>query len=166
MTTLTSKGTVISVDLGEAARRSDSFPVGWSDEKLQAAIGRYERFLRLAAKHPDAPLAPTREIDEIWHLHMLQPVAYARDCHRLMGHLLDHDGGFGKAPEELPVLRATFESTAKLWREEYGESYEPELAADGVTKCWHDCQSRCWHACKSDAYGPAGEGWHACLAVG
>lgn len=140
---------LISIDLADAARRSESFPKDWSDEQLHAAIARYERFLLLAAAHRGVSLAPTRDIDEVWHLHMLRPKAYHEDCLRLLGYLLDHDGGFGKEPEELPLLQRAFSRTAEMWQEAYGEPYTAEVAEDGVN-CWHNCQSRCWHACKSN----------------
>ena len=137
---------VISVDLVAAARRSEDLHHE-SDQSLQRAVEDYGRFLRLAQKH-SGPLAPTRAVDQMWHLHMLHPVAYHRDCIRLFGHILDHDGGFGSVPEERPALGAAFERTARLWREAYGTSYADGAGAS-MESCWHDCQSRCWHACSS-----------------
>jgi uncharacterized protein DUF1399 len=156
MTTATAvpaSGAAISVDLLRAAGRSESFPKEWSEEKRRRALDRYGKFLRLAAKYPDTRLAPCRDIDEFWHLHMLHPVAYARDCDRLFGGLLDHDGGFGKAPEEEPVLIGVWTETARLFELEFGEQYrEPDEGVEsGATNCWHDCQSRCWHECSSKA---------------
>lgn len=140
----------VSVDLLRAAHRSESFPKDWTPEQTERAIARYVRFLQLAAENPDRPVAPTREIDTIWHLHMLSPVAYQRDCMALFGKVLDHDGGFGVDPEELPRLVEAFEDTAQRWEAKYGEPYEsPETGH--ATNCWHNCQSRCWHACKSKA---------------
>lgn len=143
-------GTIISVDLLEAARRSESFPSDWSDAKVRRALKRYEQFLLLAAKHPGLAVAPTHDIDEMWHLHMLSPRAYYRDCMALFGEVLDHDGGFGKEPSEVAPLKATFERTVQLWEAEFGEAYveESERKVAGVN-CWHDCQGRCWHACQS-----------------
>jgi hypothetical protein len=80
------------------------------------------------------------------------PRAYYEDCQRLFGGILDHDGGFGQEPSELPILKATFEQTAALWEAEYGEPYFAcGESTDATEKCWHDCQSRCWHACKNSA---------------
>jgi len=142
--------TIVSIDLMKAARRSDAFPKDWTEERTRSAIGRYERFLRLVARYPGTPVAPTRDIDAIWHLHMLSPRAYYEDCQRLFGEVLDHDGGFGKDPVEIPILKATFEETAKLWFKAYGEPYLNTDAAGAETvDCWHDCSGRCWHACKS-----------------
>ena len=143
---------VVTVDLRDRAKRSESFPENWTDGMLDDAIQRYEKFLLLAAKHPKESIAPTKDIDEIWHLHMLSPVAYHRDCITLMGKILDHDGGFGAVPEEMSQLEDTFMNTAKLWENEYGNSYvgNPDTQLDDdMKKCWHNCQNRCHNACKS-----------------
>ena len=136
---------VFSVDLREAARRSESEVSEWAPERLDEAIQRYRKFFHLASLGPG--VAPTRDIDLIWHLHMQAPVAYFEDCSRYCGHILDHDGGFGKTPEEAAVLSEVFARTAERWQQVFGEPYVADMG--GGTKCWHDCQNRCWHACKS-----------------
>ncbi len=146
---------VISIDLREAARRSESFPKDWTEAKTLTAITRYEKFLRLVAVDPHRPVAPTRDIDVIWHLHMLSPRAYYQDCQRLFGSILDHDGGFGIESHEIPILKATFEETARAWEQLYGEPYLEVSDQPSTTNCWHDCSSRCWHACKSAQPGEA-----------
>ena len=103
-------------------------------------------------RHSKARLAPTRDIDFFWHLHMLSPVAYHRDCLRLFGRILDHDGGFGKGVGELPLLQQVFARTAEWWEQEYGEPYREDgrfMREVVMTDCWHDCSDRCWHACSN-----------------
>jgi hypothetical protein len=134
---------IVSVDLVRAALRSEEL-AGTPPDELERDQRDYERFLVLAVVHPDEPLAPTRGIDRMWHLHMLHPRAYVRDCERLFGDILDHDGGFGATPEEAPLLEAVFARTAELWRAAYGEPY----CASGV-KCSRNCVSRCRRACKT-----------------
>jgi hypothetical protein len=97
------------------------------------------------------PLAPARDVDRMWHLHMLHPRAYAADCQRLFGFLLDHDGGFGAAPDELPVLQQVFAETAALWAVEYGEDYTGifPMTDTRMTNCTRNCVSRCQRACKT-----------------
>lgn len=141
---------MLSVDLVRSAHRSPGFPKDWTDEDIRRELARYERFLLLAQRHPSQPLAPTRGIDEMWHLHMMHPRAYLKDCLRLFGDVLDHDGGFGSDPDELPQLQAVFGETARLWELEFGEPYVSQADDPRVTNCWHDCQGRCWHACKSE----------------
>ncbi len=136
---------VFSVDLREAARRSESEVSEWAAERLEEAIQRYRKFFHLASLGPG--FAPTRDIDLIWHLHMQAPVAYFEDCTKYCGHILDHDGGFGKTPEEAAVLSEVFAKTAERWQQVFGEPYVAD--AGNGTNCWHDCQNRCWHACKS-----------------
>jgi len=46
-------GSIVSLDLVAASYRSSGFPQDWSREKREAEAGRYEKFLWLAAKHPD-----------------------------------------------------------------------------------------------------------------
>lgn len=140
----------ISVDLVAASERSDAFPQDWSTEQRTRSFERYRKWLRLKMLHPTARMAPTRDIDLFWHLHMLSPVAYHRDCITMFGRLLDHDGGFGKGPGELPLLQAVFARTAEQWEAEYGEPYREDgvfMRDAEMTSCWHDCQDRCWHAC-------------------
>ncbi len=146
---------VVSVDLHRAALRSDGETSSWPEARLRKAILDYERFLRLAAEDITRPIAPTRDIDAIWHIHMLSPVAYHRDCVAMFGEILDHDGGFGKDATELPELVATFEDTSARWLEAFGEPLLVDAASGSVTKCWHNCQSRCHHACKSVRVGAA-----------
>lgn len=136
---------VFSVDLREAARRSESEVSEWVPERLDEAIQRYRKFFHLASMEPG--VAPTRDIDMIWHLHMQAPVAYYNDCVKYCGRILDHDGGFGKTPEEALVLSQVFAKTAERWHEVFGEPYVADT--ESGTKCWHDCQNRCWHACAS-----------------
>lgn len=137
-----------STDLLEAARRSDNLPAGWTEVECAVAYHRYLKWLALKLQHPESRFAPTRDIDFFWHLHMLAPVAYNRDCLRWFGRLLDHDGGFGKGPGELPRLKKVYEQTARWWEETYGEPYrEDGRWLQETVDCWHDCQDRCWHAC-------------------
>jgi hypothetical protein len=141
----------ISADLYRSAKRSSNFPASWSDDDIRRELARYEKFLILAQRHPGQPLAPTKNIDEMWHLHMTHPRAYRDDCMRLFGDILDHDGGFGADPAELTELQRTFARTAELWQQEFGEPYVKPNEDPRATNCWHDCQSRCWHACKSES---------------
>ena len=141
----------LSVDLLAASYRSDSFPADLSAEQRDASLLRYRKWLALAARSP-GPLAPTKDIDLFWHLHMLAPVAYHRDCMAILGRLLDHDGGFGKGVGELERLIEVYTATEKLWTEAYGEPYcianhDRSMQGEGMTGCWHNCQGRCWHAC-------------------
>jgi hypothetical protein len=138
---------IVSIDLVERAGRSETLK-SIPRETLVRHVLDYGRFLLLAKRHPEEAIAPTKNIDEIWHLHMQNPRAYYADCMNLFGEILDHDGGFGATEEEAPMLMATFKRTAQLWEAAYGESYIGAPGGD-LVKCWHNCVSRCQRACKS-----------------
>ncbi len=95
-----------SIDLTRAARRAADLPEGCSEADIERAVTRYRGFSRLVQLAPTTPIAPTRDIDFIWHLHMQRPRAYHRDCMGAFGMILDHDGGFGQTPDEEPALIA------------------------------------------------------------
>lgn len=145
-----STSNIVSVDLMKAWHRSDSKLDEWDENVAQNAIVRYKKFLLLIADNPQRPFAPTRDIDEIWHLHMLSPRAYYEDCQRLFGEVLDHDGGFGKGDGEMHALLKVFDSTSALWKNKYQEEYTSGATDEAQTKCWHDCVGRCWHACSNN----------------
>lgn len=116
---------IVSIDLVSAAKRSPDIPDGLSDQRLKTAADRYEKFLLLAARYRNADLIPTKEIDMMWHLHMLHPRAYHKDCMNLFGDILDHDGGFGSDPSEANEHLSTLHATRELWKKEFGEDYAP-----------------------------------------
>lgn len=139
----------VSVDLVASSFKSSDFPADWSRERRELGALRYQQWLTLKQLHPRTPVAPTREIDLFWHLHMLSPVAYVRDCQSLFGFVLDHDGGFGATPEELPLLKEVFLATEQRWLKAFGVPYRDDGSTpdSSMTNCWHDCSGRCWHAC-------------------
>jgi hypothetical protein len=141
---------LISADLLRDSYRSETFPQDWTDEQRRASLRRYVQWLTLKRENPRSRLAPTRDIDLFWHLHMLRPVAYFNDCIRLIGRIVDHDGGFGKGEGELPRLQEVFGQTAQMWESRFDSPYREDgkwLRDAVATDCWHDCQDRCWHAC-------------------
>lgn len=57
---------------------------------VDRAIERYRKFLWLHVKYWGEHLSPPRDIDEIWHKHILDTDAYARDCATLFPATLRH----------------------------------------------------------------------------
>jgi hypothetical protein len=113
----------LSFDYVAAARTSRGVLARLSEAEIRALAARYQRFLALKARHPEHPIAPTEIIDEMWHLHMLHPRAYHRDCMVYFGFLLDHTPGYGADEATRPALERTFHRTAELWQRAYGEPY-------------------------------------------
>ena len=63
--------------------------IAWRE--IERAEAGYRQFLKLAAKHPDAPIVPSEEVDEFWHMHILDTQRYSADCERIFGYMIHHD---------------------------------------------------------------------------
>src|SRR4029453_17770742 len=59
--------------------------LGWSADLWEEGEERYRMFLALMLLYPDKEIVPTPHIDEFWHAHILDTVAYHRDCDQLFG---------------------------------------------------------------------------------
>ena len=95
---------------------------------LQRGIERYIKFVTLLKLYPDRLLAPTIDIDLVWHTHQCSPSRYESDMQALAGRFVDHDGDLGYS-----TLNAAMATTAQLWQIRFGQEYD-------VCHCW-DCEA-------------------------
>ena len=100
---------------------------GWSKAQATQAVDRYEKLFKLFGK--GSSIVPTKEIDDVWHLHMLDPVSYYESCMAYHNKIIGHNPALEDSQEEKSKLHSLFLETAKLWKEEYGEEYAG-MAAD------------------------------------
>jgi hypothetical protein len=112
--------------------------------QVERAEEGYRQFLKLAAKYPDAPLVPSEEVDEFWHMHILDTQRYGADCERIFGYMIHHDpySGLDGAQDEARhflLAAASDEMTAR----EFGASgagpvaycVKPEAKGDAKAYC-------------------------------
>lgn len=66
----------------------------WSESIFEQAVVDYKRFLELKHLYPNEHVAPTKLIDDIWHMHILDTKKYHFDCDRIFGTYLHHTPGF------------------------------------------------------------------------
>jgi hypothetical protein len=111
---------------------------GWTRDKSETAEMWYKRFLILRLKYPDVELVPNKEIDEIWHLHILDTKKYSNDCLDIFGTFFHHSPSYGKRK-----LSKEFEITESLYRAEFGEYFEFQAApsCSGSDCNGSDCNS-------------------------
>jgi hypothetical protein len=90
--------------------------------KIERAEAGYRQFLKLAAKYPDAPIVPSKEVDEFWHMHILDTQRYSADCERIFGYMIHHDpySGIEGGDDEARHLALAAASDAMSLRE-FGE---------------------------------------------
>jgi hypothetical protein len=82
--------------------------------RADAAVTRYRAFLALLAAGHGPALAPTAEIDAVWHAHILDTAKYADDCHAF-GHFIHHFPYLGlRGPADAAALQAAAARTRQL----------------------------------------------------
>jgi hypothetical protein len=122
---------IFSLDLGQIVdkiTRTDNALTGiekpWSRAKAEEAVELYKRYLWLVRKHRERHpfLPPSREIDFIWHAHILDTRRYHEDCDAIFGAYHHHDPYFGlNGPADEKHLRESFDLTQQLHFTEFGD---------------------------------------------
>lgn len=62
----------------------------WTEPRVVKAIAQYLAFLYLHDRYPHLQLAPSLDIDQVWHCHILDTQKYAEDCELLFGYMIHH----------------------------------------------------------------------------
>ena len=94
---------------------------GRNYQQVQQAIAQYLMFLLLVYLHPNIKIVPTKEIDVVWHYHILDTSKYESDCQRLFGRFLHHFPYFGLRGElDRQNLDAAFAQTSVLFQQYFG----------------------------------------------
>jgi hypothetical protein len=93
----------------------------WSAAKADQVEILYKQLLKLKRKHQEIPVPPPHDVDRFWHAHILDTVAYHRDCDVIFGHYLHHWPYFGMGGDngDEKELIDAFENTRRLYREEF-----------------------------------------------
>lgn len=91
----------------------------WADRYAADAIGEYKRFIYLICISAGA-LTPSRDVDEVWHLHL----TYSRDywerfCRESLGRELHHTPTEG-GPAEADKFRQLYDDTLRAYEAEFG----------------------------------------------
>lgn len=73
---------------------------GWTQEQADEIERRYKRFLFLHVTIDDFPIVPTKDIDTMWHQHILDTMAYQEDCERIFEQFVHHFPYFGMRGEQ------------------------------------------------------------------
>ena len=94
---------------------------GWSADYADKMEVAYKRYLILHAKYPEMTLAPERDIDRFWHMHILDTRQYANDCEASFGHFVHHFPYLGlRGEEDAKALQTAFEAMQRLYAQEFG----------------------------------------------
>ncbi|RTE65353.1 hypothetical protein EH243_13025 [Amphritea opalescens] len=88
-------------DFGLAIQKLlESNPEQWNRLRAEKAVLDYQRYMAVTKALGGIQLVPNADIDEIWHMHILDTRAYMKDCEALFGEFLHHYPYFGMLSEE------------------------------------------------------------------
>lgn len=110
----------------------------WTRDRAEKAVQNYTRYMAVTKALGGLQMVPNGDIDEIWHMHILDTRAYMADCNALFGEYLHHYPYFGMLGEEnrqqwLQVQKVS----TNLWVQLFGE---PLYGADSAPqKCPQVC---------------------------
>jgi hypothetical protein len=93
----------------------------WSSSDARFAIQLYKRFLWLIVRYgANQIIVPTKEIDEVWHNHILHTKRYTQDCQAVAGQYIHHmPSDF--SDQDMASLSRNFEITQELYYKEFHE---------------------------------------------
>lgn len=101
---------------------NDEGGLGWSPVKLDYIEQQYKNWLYLLRKYEGESLPPSDDIDDFWHFHMLDTLAYHRDTAHIFGYYLHHFPYFGaRNQSDYGNLVVAFENLQQHYLDEYGE---------------------------------------------
>jgi len=121
------------------------------DVQVADAIEEYRRMLSLIQLYPEMPVVPSKQVDMVWHAHILDTTAYRRDMSNLYGRYIDHAPSFDPDPEseEKMSLKDSFtkmmsaydtiygKAPKKVWSDHY--NHDPEKANQWLGCCSFFC---------------------------
>lgn len=116
----------------------------------------YRRFLSLKRLYPSIALVPSKQVDTIWHAHILDTRAYRSDCEKVFGRFIDHYPYFGiYGEEDHKELKHAFAETVALYEKHFGaypgggiESQAMRCGDDHACHAPTSCACRVPGACK------------------
>lgn len=92
-----------------------------SKTECDIAEREYRRYLSLKKLYPGVELVPNKLLDEFWHAHILDTVAYHKDCETVFGHYLHHFPYFGiYGEDDYQNLVNAFSKTKALYEKHFG----------------------------------------------
>lgn len=114
------------------------------------AIALYRCFLKLCVLHPAVRIVPTRQLDRVWHAHVLDTAKYRYDCDHVFGYFLDHFPYAGLRGE---ADRRDWHDDFAVTRRLFAEHFDVEIGTQPAPGACHNHGdgSDCWTGCINTA---------------
>ncbi|KAJ8600619.1 hypothetical protein CTAYLR_008977, partial [Chrysophaeum taylorii] len=108
-----------------------------TEREARRAIDEYRKLLELVQQR-GAPLVPSRKVDLVWHAHILDTRAYAKDARRMFGRFLHHAPAFGD--DDRTELLDQQRVMMRAYQDEFGTRFQPDISDQKSPDC---CAANC-----------------------
>jgi hypothetical protein len=86
--------------------------------------------------YPDADIVPCAIVDEIWHAHILDTLAYHEDCDAIFGEYLHHFPYFGmRGEDDAAALLDAYDDTLAKYQAAFGAPPDGAWGRGDSSKC-------------------------------
>jgi len=110
----------------------------WTEKRALKAVEDYKRYLAITKTLNGYQLVPNGDLDEVWHLHLLDTRRYVDDCYTLFGGFLHHYPYYGMLDEENKQnWLDNQEFSSDLWNKLFSETLYSESSE--AMKCPQAC---------------------------
>jgi hypothetical protein len=114
--------------------------VDWTPSQALRVSEEYRKFLALTTEGGEQiNTAPSRNVDVMWHYHILDTAKYYHDMHEIFGHIVHHFPYLGvRGSDDQRILLAAYEDTLKRYEVRFGKPPEDvwgQAARCGVSSC-------------------------------
>lgn len=115
------KEIINSVDLSPIVNRLVKIEK-WSEKQALAAVEQYRIYIFLCKKHGNhIKLPPSKDIDEVWHAHILHTKLYADFCHKIFNQFMHHDPADTESDNATDYANDFENNTQRLYYDETGD---------------------------------------------
>jgi hypothetical protein len=109
-----------------------------SIDEVREIAQQYKQFVYLAGAYGD--VTPTKDIDLVWHAHILDTEKYDSFCHEVFGRKIHHlptysKQEFGRGNFNSEAQERTYYRTIKLFEKEFGHNPFKGIMFSGCNEC-------------------------------
>ncbi|KAI9011781.1 hypothetical protein DFJ74DRAFT_772066 [Hyaloraphidium curvatum] len=156
-----------AVDLAKVRRRVLKEKPDWTEARADTAVTEYRRFATLAAA--GVPMPPCRDVDEIWHAHILHTIDYAAFSAALLGpgsflHHVPADPEDTRA-EQREAMKSGYAAGLAAYKERFGSEPHAMWGGELPEEADAECAPCLYKAddCKADDEGATDDNRWRCL---
>jgi len=136
---------------------------GWSQIKTEKNVAEYRKFLYLATINDN--VVPAKDVDEVWHEHLLFTRDYNAFCNNVLGKQIHHEP---EVPNKPNKFKDDYKKTGLSYQKEFGETPEfagvwDFIAGFAVSESFHSCPSSHSHHDTSPSYDSSPS--HSCSSA-